>query len=247
MTTKTPTHITSDDAHATSALKPKAPARTEAPSRMRLLAITVTSQGRARAWRSARHGAIRCAKKRSRSSHAFYAEMPDRPDPIALLEAQATTRVPELVPIRYARMRVSPFAFLRGSAIVMAQDLAQTPRTGIQTQLCGDAHCANFGAYASPERTLLFDINDMDETYPGPWEWDVKRLAASLFVAGRNNGFPDSVNRDIVITDGQILPAAYGRVRGHAYPGCVVYTRHRRRICSTRLRTSRQGIGRKSR
>ncbi len=194
MTTKTRTPVTSESAPATSALKPNAPSRIEAPGQNgRVPAARKTVEER-KAWGQS------LREKTLRSSHAFYAELPDRPDPIALLEAQATTRVPELVPIRYARMRVSPFAFLRGSAIVMAQDLAKTPRTGIQTQLCGDAHCANFGAYASPERTLLFDINDMDETYPGPWEWDVKRLAASLFVAGRNNGFPDSVNRDIVIT-----------------------------------------------
>jgi len=137
--------------------------------------------------------------KTPRSSHALWAEAPNRPDPIALLEAQATTRLPELVPIRHARMRVSPFAFFRGSAIVMAQDLAHTPRTGINTQLCGDAHCANFGAFASPERTLLFDINDLDETYPGPWEWDVKRLAASIFVAGRGSGFTDADNRSATL------------------------------------------------
>jgi uncharacterized protein (DUF2252 family) len=96
-------------------------------------------------------------------------------------------------------MRVSPFAFLRGSAIVMAHDLAQTPRTGIQTQLCGDCHCSNFGVYASPERTLLFDINDMDETYPGPWEWDMKRLAASIFVASRQNGFSSADCRNAAV------------------------------------------------
>jgi uncharacterized protein (DUF2252 family) len=123
------------------------------------------------------------------SSHAFWAEAPDRPDPVTLLEAQATTRLPDLVPIRYARMQVSPFAYLRGTPVVMAQDLAHTPTTGIQTQLCGDCHLSNFGAYASPERTLLFDINDFDETLPGPWEWDVKRLATSFVVAGRDNGF----------------------------------------------------------
>ena len=138
--------------------------------------------------------------KTPRSSHAFWAEAPSRPDPIALLEAQAATRLPELIPIRYARMRASPFAFFRGSAIIMAHDLAQTPCTGIQTQLCGDCHCSNFGAYASPERTLLFDINDLDETYPGPWEWDVKRLAASLHVAGRNNGFADADCRAAVLS-----------------------------------------------
>ena len=134
-----------------------------------------------------------------RGSHAFWAESPDRPDPIMLLEEQAKTRLPDLVPIRYARMRVSPFAFLRGSANVMAQDLARTPTTGIQTQLCGDAHLSNFGAYASPERTLLFDISDFDETFPGPWEWDVKRLAASFFVAGRANGFAEADCRTAVL------------------------------------------------
>src|SRR5215213_1673047 len=113
----------------------------------------------------------------------------DRPDPIDLLEAQAKDRLPDLLPIRYARMMASPFAFMRGSAIVMAHDLASPPKTGIQAQLCGDAHLLNFGAYASPERALLFDLNDFDETLPGPWEWDVKRLAASFVVAGRDNGF----------------------------------------------------------
>jgi uncharacterized protein (DUF2252 family) len=124
-----------------------------------------------------------------RGSHAEWAPMSDRPDPIDLLEAQARDRIPELVPIRYSRMMASPFAFLRGSAIVMANDLAGTPKSSIQAQLCGDAHLLNFGAYASPERTLLFDLNDFDETLPGPWEWDVKRLAVSFVVAGRDNGF----------------------------------------------------------
>ena len=127
-----------------------------------------------------------------RGSHAGWAPASDRPDPVDLLEAQARDRLPELLPIRYARMMASPFAFLRGSAIVMANDLASTPKSGIHAQLCGDAHLSNFGAYASPERTLLFDLNDFDETLPGPWEWDVKRLAASLVVAGRDNGFDAS-------------------------------------------------------
>jgi uncharacterized protein (DUF2252 family) len=125
----------------------------------------------------------------SRGSHAGWAPAPDRPDPVDLLEAQARNRIPELIPIRYGRMMASPFAFLRGSAVVMAQDLASTPKTGIQAQLCGDAHLLNFGAYASPERSLLFDLNDFDETLPGPWEWDIKRLAVSFVVAGRDNGF----------------------------------------------------------
>jgi uncharacterized protein (DUF2252 family) len=124
-----------------------------------------------------------------RGSHAGWAAAPDRPDPVELLQVQAKGRLEELMPIRYARMMASPFAFLRGSAVVMANDLASTPKSGIQAQLCGDAHLLNFGAYASPERALLFDLNDFDETLPGPWEWDVKRLAASFVVAGRDNGF----------------------------------------------------------
>lgn len=133
-------------------------------------------------------------------SHAFWAESSDRPDPIALLESQATTRQPHLIPIRYARMRVSPFAFFRGTDIMMANDLSRTPTSGITAQLCGDCHLSNFGLYASPERDLLFDINDFDETIPGPWEWDVKRLAASFYVAGRNNGFTEVACRDAVLT-----------------------------------------------
>jgi uncharacterized protein (DUF2252 family) len=124
-----------------------------------------------------------------RSSHAAWVPRPDRPDPVALLEEQAAERVPELVPIRYGRMSASPFAFYRGAAYVMASDLAGSPQTGLRVQLCGDAHVGNFGAFASPERQLLFDLNDFDETLPGPWEWDVKRLAASVAVAGRENGF----------------------------------------------------------
>ena len=112
-----------------------------------------------------------------------------RPDPVALLESQAATRVPSLVPIRYGRMLVSPFTFYRGAALIMAADLAGTPRSGITTQLCGDAHLMNFGVFASPERRLVFGINDLDETLPGPWEWDVKRLAASFAIAGRDNGY----------------------------------------------------------
>jgi len=124
-----------------------------------------------------------------RSNHAAYDSPPDRPDPIALLQLQALTRVPELVPIRYGRMLVSPFTFYRGAAKIMASDLARTPRSGFIVQCCGDAHLSNFGVFASPERRLVFDINDFDETLPGPWEWDVKRLAASMLIAARDNGF----------------------------------------------------------
>lgn len=114
-----------------------------------------------------------------RASHAVFEPSPRRADPVELLERQAKTRVPELVPIRYGRMLVSPFTFYRGAAMIMANDLAATPRSGLTVQCCGDAHLSNFGVFASPERRLVFDVNDFDETLPGPWEWDVKRLAAS--------------------------------------------------------------------
>ena len=128
------------------------------------------------------------------SSHRGWKPASDRPDPIALLEEQAKTRVPQLVPIRYGRMAVSPFTFYRGAALPMAVDLAPTPVSGLTVQACGDAHLSNFGLFASPERDLLFDINDFDETLPGPWEWDLKRLAASLVVAGRERGFDATAN-----------------------------------------------------
>ena len=124
-----------------------------------------------------------------RSSHAGFEVAAERRDPIEILEAQAATRVPDLVPLRYGRMAASPFAFYRGAAAVMAADLAGTPRSGLTVQACGDAHLVNFGIYYSADRQLVFDINDFDETLPGPWEWDVKRLAASMIVAGRANGF----------------------------------------------------------
>ncbi len=134
-----------------------------------------------------------------RSNHAVFEPASDRPDPVALLQAQAESRVPELVPIRYGRMLVSPFTFYRGAARIMATDLATTPRSGLNVQCCGDAHLSNFGVFASPERRLIFDINDFDETLPGPWEWDVKRLAASMFIAARDNGFPDKVGEQVVL------------------------------------------------
>jgi uncharacterized protein (DUF2252 family) len=133
-----------------------------------------------------------------RSSHAAWEPGSSRPDPVALLEEQAADRLAELVPIRYGRMSASPFAFFRGAAYVMASDLAETPRSGIRVQLCGDAHLSNFGGFASAERQLLFDLNDFDETLPGPWEWDLKRLAASVAVAARENGFA-AKRRDAVV------------------------------------------------
>ena len=133
-----------------------------------------------------------------RESHAAFDPSPDRPDPIGLLEEQAKSRVPELVPVRWGRMMVSPFTFFRGAALPMASDLASTPVSGLAVQACGDAHLSNFGIFGSAERRLMFDVNDFDETLPGPWEWDVKRLAASLEVAARGNGFPAKQRRGIV-------------------------------------------------
>jgi uncharacterized protein (DUF2252 family) len=124
-----------------------------------------------------------------RSGHGAWAPSSSRPDPVELLEEQAATRVPELVPLRYGRMLVSPFTFFRGAAYPMAADLAGEPRTGLRVQLCGDAHLSNFGVFAAPDRRLVFSVNDFDETLPGPFEWDVKRLVASFAVAGRDRGF----------------------------------------------------------
>src|SRR5215472_7038735 len=123
-----------------------------------------------------------------RADHAGF-ELAEGRDPVAILEAQAPSRVAELVPLRYGRMLVSPFTFYRGAAAVMAHDLASTPRVGLRAQLCGDAHLSNVGGFASPERSLVFDLNDFDETLPGPFEWDVKRLAASFEIAGRDRDF----------------------------------------------------------
>ncbi|WP_173054575.1 DUF2252 domain-containing protein [Phytohabitans houttuyneae] len=143
----------------------------------------------------------RAARKQvPHASHAEWRPAKDRPDPVDVLIAQGASRLPELVPIRHGRMLVSPFTYYRGAAAVMAGDLASTPVSGFVTQLCGDAHLTNFGGYASPERNLVFDINDFDETFPGPWEWDVKRLAASFVIAARDNGFGRKERAAIVKT-----------------------------------------------
>src|SRR3984957_45038 len=134
-----------------------------------------------------------------RSSHAAFVPSAAREDPVELLERQARTRLPDLVPVRYGRMLVSPFTFYRGAALIMAADLASTPRSGLTVQCCGDAHLSNFGMFASPERRLVFDLNDFDETLPGPWEWDVKRLAASVLIAAVNNGYAVSDQEQAVL------------------------------------------------
>jgi len=149
--------------------------------------------------REERHAAGKSARAEAPlASHAAFDAAPDR-DPVGLLLGQAVSRVPELIPIRHARMLVSPFTFYRGAALPMAADLARTPSSGLRVQLCGDAHLSNFGVYAAPDRRLVFDINDFDETLPGPFEWDVKRLAASFAIAGRDNGLTAAQRRRVVV------------------------------------------------
>jgi len=152
----------------------------------------------------------------TRRSHGAYAAAEDRTNPIALLGAQDTTRLDDLVPIRWGRMSASPFTFYRGSAALMASDLATLPRTTLKAQLCGDAHLSNFGLYASPERALMFDVNDFDETLPGPFEWDVKRLATSFVIAARTNSFDDEVGRGAAVSAARAYRehmAAYAEMR----------------------------------
>ena len=170
--------------------------RRDAQASARGPARAAAAEQLSRADRAARGKAARAAAPLE--SHAEFQPDGSR-DPVGLLLEQATSRVPELVPVRHGRMLVSPFTFYRGAALPMAADLATTPACGLRVQLCGDAHLSNFGAFASPERRLVFDVNDFDETLPGPFEWDVKRLAASLAVAGRDNGFPAKARRKIAL------------------------------------------------
>jgi uncharacterized protein (DUF2252 family) len=156
----------------------------------------------ARAWRSAteRVAAGKVLRdKVPRADHGAWRAPEGRTDPIKLLHEADADRLPELMPLRYGRMLVSPFTFYRGSAAIMAADLADTPATGIHVQCCGDAHLANFGGFATPERHIVFDVNDLDETLPAPWEWDVKRLAASFVLAARSNGLSDATGRDAAV------------------------------------------------
>jgi hypothetical protein len=181
-----------------------------------------TSDGRASKPRRVEHPSEseRAAKGKAartevpRSAHAAWEPQEDRTSPLELLEQQAQTRVPELVPIRYGRMLVSPFTFYRGAAYLMAADLAGAPRTRLTVQLCGDAHLSNFGAFAAPDRRLVFSINDFDETHPGPFEWDVKRLAASFAVAGRDRGFDDKQREAVNLAVGRSYREAMSRYAG---------------------------------
>ena len=160
------------------------------------MVVTPPTDVLSRSERAARGKAMRADTPRS--SHAGWEPPPNRPDPVALLEEQAKSRVPELVAIRHRRMAATPFTFFRGAAYVMASDLSATPATGLRVQLSGDAHLSNFGGFATPERDLVFDLNDFDETLPGPWEWDVKRLAASLELSGRDRALRRERRRAIV-------------------------------------------------
>ena len=155
-------------------------------------AATRSPQERAAAGKSARSAA-------SRSSQAEWEPAPDRESPVKTLAAQDKTRVEQLVPVRYGRMLASPFTFFRGGAAIMAADLASRPNSGLAVQLCGDAHLSNFGGFRAPDRDIVFDVNDFDETHPGPFEWDLKRLAASLAIAGRDRGFADGTRRAVVL------------------------------------------------
>ena len=193
-------------------------------------------------------------RKVPRTAHAKWEPAADRPNPVDVLEATNKSRLQDLVPIRFGRMLQSPFAFLRGSAAVMAADLAKTPATGIRVQACGDCHLMNFGAYASPERNLLFDINDFDETLHAPWEWDVKRLAASIVVAGRHIGLSRKNNVQAVSTgmkmyrerlrefaEMRALEVWYSRIDADAWidmsPNEAVRNRRRLTLSKARLRT----------
>ncbi|MFF4584376.1 DUF2252 domain-containing protein [Streptomyces sp. NPDC001388] len=200
-------------------------------------------------------------KRLARSAHAGWTPPVDRDDPVAVLERQGRDRLPELLPVRYGRMTASPLAFLRGAAAVMAADLAARPHTGLTVQLSGDAHLLNFGLYASPERSLLFDLNDFDETFPGPFEWDVQRLAASVAVAARENGHPEARVRSATVEAvaayrGAIrrlarlgeLAVWYERIDAERLLPLVRSARRRRRaeasLTRARRRTSLQALGR---
>jgi len=150
----------------------------------------------------------------SRSSHAVWHPAPDRPDPVVMIANQEITRVPELLPIRHERMLATPFTFYRGAAIIMAADLATQPDTGLRVQACGDAHLANFGGFMAPDRRIVFDMNDFDETNPGPFEWDVKRLVTSFELAWRENGYDQKVGRKIVVNTARAYRAAMAEFAG---------------------------------
>ena len=153
--------------------------------------------------------------KCSRRSHAMWRAPRNRRDPVELLIQSSKDRIPNLVPIRYGRMMQSPFTFYRGAAAIMASDLAHTPTSGVRVQACGDCHLMNFGGFGTPERRIIFDINDFDETLPAPWEWDLKRLVISFVLAGRNNGFKEAESRRSGSALHPKLPRTHALLRGN--------------------------------
>ena len=166
----------------------------------------------------------RLRDKCPRQSHAAWQPPGNRPDPVSLLVQSSKGRIPQLIPVRYGRMMQTPFTFYRGAALNMAADLAATPITGLRVQACGDCHLLNFGAFATPERRVIFDINDLDETLPAPWEWDVKRLAASFVLACRDRGFGDAVARDTVLSCVRSYRLAMAELQPDAGSGYLVRT-----------------------
>jgi uncharacterized protein (DUF2252 family) len=194
---------------APSSAKTKTTKPAAVPSAKRSVAVVAQAADAQRAARSGRTGSVDRGDRRAlgrdlrnevpRAVQGDWEPAADRPDPVAVLVAQGEARVQDLLPIRYGRMAESPFGFFRGAAAGMAADLADTPNTGIHVQLCGDGHLVNFGGFGTPERRLIFDVNDFDETLPGPWEWDLKRLGASFAVAARSNDFDDGTGRDAVV------------------------------------------------
>ncbi len=189
------------------------------------LVETASPEERAAAGKAAR-------EKVPRASHGEWKPPARRRDPVKVLEDQAKSRVQELVPIRYGRMLASAFTFYRGAAAIMAMDLAKTPESGFHVQACGDAHLSNFGVFAAPDRSLVMDVNDFDETLPGPWEWDLKRLAASFAIAGRDRDFTPKETRDAVLTTARSYREAMRAVRDDEKPRRLVRAPRRRDACS---------------
>ena len=174
-------------------------------------------------------------------AHAEWTSPGDRPDPVGVLEQQNATRVPDLVPIRHGRMIVSPFTFYRGGAAIMAWDLSHTPTTGLRVQCCGDAHLSNFGVFAAPDRRLVFDLNDFDETLPAPFEWDVKRLAASFVVAARDNGHRPKEQRAAARAAAAAYRTTMATRGDDALPRRLVRAHRRRRAARRARRDDGQG------
>jgi uncharacterized protein (DUF2252 family) len=185
--------------------------------------VTKTQGGRSFLSADERRAAGRALRERApRHSHSNWSAPKDRADPIDILNASNEGRIPQLVPTRFSRMQQSPFGFFRSAAAIMAADLATTPNSGLLVQACGDAHLMNFGGFATPERNVFFDINDFDETLRAPWEWDVKRLTASIVIAAQHLGFLESDAAKAATEAARAYREQYDRLRRHARPRCLV-------------------------